>query len=103
MLARSRALGRRRSTSAANNAANRNHSQSVERLFDCNTSMAPCDQRIFVKAALNQLPIMDRELIELAFFSGLSHPELAATLNLPLGTVKSRIRTAISRLRDLIQ
>jgi RNA polymerase sigma-70 factor (ECF subfamily) len=65
--------------------------------------MAPCDQRIFVKAALNQLPIMDRELIELAFFSGLSHPELAATLNLPLGTVKSRIRTAISRLRDLIQ
>jgi RNA polymerase sigma-70 factor (ECF subfamily) len=52
-----------------------------------------------VRAALDVLPVRQREVIELAFFSGLSCPEIAERIGLPLGTVKSRIRLALERLR----
>lgn len=52
-----------------------------------------------VRAALDGLPIAQRELIQLAFFKGLSHSEIADQTGLPLGTVKSRIRLAFTRLR----
>ncbi len=49
--------------------------------------------------ALTQLPPKQRELIERAFFGDLSHSEIAAETGLPLGTIKSRIRLALERLR----
>lgn len=52
-----------------------------------------------VRAALDGLPDAQRELIQLAFFKGLSHSEIAEQTGLPLGTVKSRIRLAFTRLR----
>jgi RNA polymerase sigma factor (sigma-70 family) len=49
--------------------------------------------------ALKQLPAKQRELIERAYFGDLSHSEIAAETGLPLGTIKSRIRLALDRLR----
>ena len=49
--------------------------------------------------ALKQLPEKQRELIERAYFGDLSHSEIAAETGLPLGTIKSRIRLALERLR----
>jgi RNA polymerase sigma-70 factor (ECF subfamily) len=53
-----------------------------------------------VRSALNGLPKDQKEAIEMAFFNGLSHHEIAAALNEPLGTVKARIRRGMMRLRD---
>lgn len=50
-------------------------------------------------AALSQLPLKQRVLIERAYFGDLSHSEIAAETGLPLGTIKSRIRLALDRLR----
>jgi RNA polymerase sigma factor (sigma-70 family) len=50
--------------------------------------------------ALSQLPDKQRALIERAFYGDLSHSEIAAETGLPLGTIKSRIRLALERLRQ---
>lgn len=55
-----------------------------------------------VGAALQSLPPVQREAIALAFFRGLSHTEIARLKGLPLGTVKSRIRQAMERLRVVL-
>jgi RNA polymerase sigma-70 factor (ECF subfamily) len=49
--------------------------------------------------ALQNLPDKQRELVERAYFGNLSHSEIAAETGLPLGTIKSRIRLALERLR----
>ncbi|MBN9674045.1 sigma-70 family RNA polymerase sigma factor [Roseibium aggregatum] len=56
-----------------------------------------------VRAALEKLPDEQKEVVRLAFFSGKSHSEIADDTGLPLGTVKSRIRLAFGRLRQLIE
>lgn len=53
-----------------------------------------------VRVALAALPPEQRELVRLAFYNGWSHSKIAADTNLPLGTVKSRLRLAFSRLRN---
>jgi RNA polymerase sigma factor (sigma-70 family) len=56
-----------------------------------------------LRKALTGLPPDQREVIELAYFNGLSHREIAEECNLPLGTVKSRIRIAMARLRNSLK
>ena len=56
-----------------------------------------------VRAALDALPHEQLKMVQLAFFEGLSHATIAARTNLPIGTVKSRLRLAFSRLRRLLQ
>ena len=51
-----------------------------------------------VHAALEQLPERERVVLELAYWSGLSQSEIASYLDVPLGTVKTRTRTGLSRL-----
>ena len=53
-------------------------------------------------AALRGLEPLPRQLVALAFFRGLSHEEIAGQMDLPLGTVKSHIRRALLRLRELL-
>ncbi|MBE2270605.1 MAG: sigma-70 family RNA polymerase sigma factor [Anaerolinea sp.] len=48
---------------------------------------------------LHRLPHEQRQLIELAFFKGMKHSELAEALDLPLGTVKTRLRLGLQKLR----
>jgi RNA polymerase sigma-70 factor (ECF subfamily) len=56
-----------------------------------------------VSRALASLPLEQRELIEHAYFEGLTQSELADRFKLPLGTVKTRVRTGLSTLRGLLQ
>jgi RNA polymerase sigma-70 factor (ECF subfamily) len=62
-------------------------------------SLDATQREILIRGALNVLPPEQLELVRLAFFDGLSHSEIAAQTGLPLGTVKSRLRLAFSRLR----
>lgn len=54
-----------------------------------------------IREALNTLPDEQKKVIELIYFEGLSQPEIAAKLNIPLGTVKSRARLAMARLKKI--
>lgn len=55
-----------------------------------------------VVAALERLPEDQKEVLVLSFREGHSHPEIAERLSLPLGTVKSRIRLALGRMRNML-
>jgi RNA polymerase sigma-70 factor (ECF subfamily) len=56
-----------------------------------------------VHRALEELPAHERPLLELAYWSGLSQSEIADFLNIPLGTVKTRTRSALGRLADALE
>lgn len=56
-----------------------------------------------VHRALEALPPREREVVELAYWSGLSQSEVAEYLHIPLGTVKTRTRSALARLADILE
>jgi RNA polymerase sigma-70 factor (ECF subfamily) len=56
-----------------------------------------------VHRALEELPTREREVLELAYWSGLSQSEVANFLAIPLGTVKTRTRSALTRLAGLLE
>ena len=72
-------------------------------LSDTWTQVAAELGRQQIRAALEQLPLEQRQTIELAYWSGLSQREIADNMRVPLGTVKGRARLALSKLRDVLQ
>jgi RNA polymerase sigma-70 factor, ECF subfamily len=59
-------------------------------------------ERALIRDAVAALAPEQRQAIELAFFRGMTHAEVAETLKAPLGTIKSRIRVGIQKLRELL-
>jgi RNA polymerase sigma-70 factor (ECF subfamily) len=60
-------------------------------------------QRERVRAALAQLPEEQKQVLALAYFQGYSQSQIAESLALPLGTVKTRVRLAMQKLREMLQ
>jgi RNA polymerase sigma-70 factor (ECF subfamily) len=58
------------------------------------------DEAKEVRAALEQLPAEQVRVIELAYFGGFTHTEIAAMLDLPIGTVKGRMRLGLEKMRS---
>ena len=52
---------------------------------------------------MDDLPPPERDVLELAYWSGLSQSEIAQFLDIPLGTVKTRTRSGLARLADLLE
>jgi RNA polymerase sigma-70 factor (ECF subfamily) len=61
------------------------------------------ERRAQVREALQQIAPEQRQAVELAFFSGLTHEQIAECLGAPLGTIKARIRRGLLRLRDFFE
>jgi RNA polymerase sigma-70 factor (ECF subfamily) len=59
-------------------------------------------EREKIRRALSSLPEAQRQTLEVAFFEGLSYPEIAARENVPLGTIKSRAARALAALREAL-
>ena len=67
------------------------------------TSAALAEMREIVRGALDLLSPEQRQIIELAYYSGMTQTEIAAHLQLPLGTVKTRTRLAMMKLRETLR
>lgn len=61
------------------------------------------DQGAQVRSALAQISEEQKQALELAFFSGLTHEQIAEKLSTPLGTIKARIRRGLLKLRDYLK
>ena len=68
-----------------------------------NVSSNPTVSDVGLKKLLTTLNEESRKLIDLSYFQGFTHEEIAKLLGIPLGTVKTRIRTAIIQLRTMIK
>lgn len=106
-LARSRAIDRLRSR------ASRGHGrgETMERVSAAELpagnpgpeeAAADRELRLAVTKALAELPEGQQQAMDLAFYEGLSHAEIAAKLRQPLGTIKTRIRLGMSKLKGLL-
>lgn len=65
-------------------------------------ALGQSDERLRVRAALETLPMPQREAIDLAFFGGMTQAEISTKLGTPLGTVKARIRRGLLALREVL-
>jgi RNA polymerase sigma-70 factor, ECF subfamily len=75
---------------------------STEPSVSAESSVADSEVRMTVNSALANLPDAQRRVLELAYFDGLTQTEIAERLAEPLGTIKTRMRSGIQRLRDLL-
>jgi RNA polymerase sigma-70 factor, ECF subfamily len=108
-LARSRAIDRLRSQAARPEARTEGARRTPEQDELTGTMASPEDSaayaelKIRVAAALAELDARQREAMELAYYEGLSHQQIAERLTAPLGTVKTHIRKGLAKLRFALQ
>ena len=101
-LGRSRGIDRLRTLSARERVAEAGAREASEEISDAATDAFKSEQRGLVTNALAQLPDEQKRPIMLAYFEGLSQSEIATRLGAPLGTVKTRMRTGLMKLRELL-
>jgi RNA polymerase sigma-70 factor, ECF subfamily len=101
-LARSRAIDRLRSLGARDRVAQASVREAVEEVSDAARDTFRSEQRALVTSALSQLPEDQKRPLVLAYFDGLTQSEIAAALGAPLGTVKTRMRAGMIKLRELL-
>ena len=101
-LARSRAIDRLRSSSSRERATLEAAREVTDSVMDAADDAEKSEQGEIVRRALAELPEEQRSTLVLAYFEGLTQSEIAARLNSPLGTVKTRMRSGLIRLRALL-
>ena len=74
----------------------------AESMDNVESNASQSEAKLSMNSALANLPDAQRRVLELAYFNGLSQTEIAEKLNQPLGTVKTRMRNAIQRLREML-
>jgi RNA polymerase sigma-70 factor (ECF subfamily) len=100
--ARSRAIDRLRFESRKKRSPGGDVQPLAELAADPRDVLELREQGISLRAALSAITPAERQAIETTFFGGLTHAEAAARLNLPLGTIKTRIRSGLHKLRDAL-
>jgi RNA polymerase sigma-70 factor (ECF subfamily) len=101
-LARSRAIDRLRALGSRQRVADEAMQAAPESTSDSEADALQSEQRGVVRAALKELPAEQREALVLAYFEGLTQTEIAARLGAPLGTIKTRMRSGMIKLRELL-
>ena len=100
-IARSRAIDRLRAKSARRPPQQAQVQEAPAQ--DPAAELETVERSSIVKSALVELDPRERDLLELAYFTDLSQSEIAARVGIPLGTVKTRMRTGLSKLRDTLK
>ncbi len=101
-LARSRAIDRLRQLSARERLAAATAKEAPPEASDAALDAYRSEQKEIVAVALAELPEEQRHSLMLAYFEGLTQSEIAARLGAPLGTVKTRMRSGMIKLRELL-
>jgi RNA polymerase sigma-70 factor (ECF subfamily) len=101
-MARSRSIDRLRAKRSRPESGGQ--AQAAEKVADTAPSqdlqLLSSEEVVQLREALNELPEAQRAALELAYYEGLTHAEIASRLSEPLGTVKTRIRQAVIKLRE---
>ena len=103
MMARTRAIDRLRSRQARRDEGMSNLDAMPSRAPAVADRLIAAEQAERVRDALLALPVDQKVALELAYFEGCTHTEIAERLQTPLGTVKTRIRTALATLRRSVR
>ena len=101
-LGRSRGIDRLRTLASRERVAEAGAREVSEEISDAASDAFRSEQRGLVNDALAQLPDEQKRPLMLAYFEGLTQSEIATNLGAPLGTVKTRMRTGLIKLRELL-
>ena len=101
-IARSRALDRLRASASRGRVASEAAQMPRDEVGDAAEDALRSEQGKVVRQALTELPSEQRQTLLLAYFEGLTQTEIAARLGDPLGTVKTRMRAGMIKLRELL-
>lgn len=100
-VARNAAIDKLRSKDFKDGLKNQPLSEIVD--ISVGTAINPSISDVGLRKVISRLKDEQRVLIDLSYFQGFTHEEIAKAMNIPLGTVKTRIRSALIQLRTLIQ
>jgi RNA polymerase sigma-70 factor (ECF subfamily) len=101
-LARSRAIDRLRSLDSRDRVAQDAARETVEKSSDAVEDAIRSEEGEVVRRALAEIPEEQRRALQLAYFEGLTQSEIAARLDAPLGTIKTRMRSGMMKLREIL-